>query len=155
MQFGNNRMDWESMNTEGFASLANEVYTGGVASSTGIARESLLSAGLNEPICTDGSFTGENCNGTVDMTEGCVDLDDNGTEVLVRDQDFAVSSSARLVQHGDSGGPVFAHDDGFVSPGVGVISGGNVGTDTTPGPGDEVNFTDGDSICNVSGECVG
>lgn len=154
VQFGNSRPDWESINTVGVSTLAPEVYTGGPSSSTGIAQESLLSAGLNEPICTDGSFTGESCNGTIDMTEGCVDqLDDSGTTFLVCNQDFAVSSGARLVQHGDSGGPVFAADNGFISPSLGVISGGNVGTVKAPGPGDEMNFTDGGDICNFSGEC--
>lgn len=81
------------------------------------------------------------------------EADDTGKAFLVRNQDFAVSAGARLVQHGDSGGPVLAADGGFIVPGLGVISGGNVGTVTIPDPGDEMNFTDGGDICVLSHEC--
>jgi hypothetical protein len=88
------------------------------------------------------------------MTEGCVDETDGTTTFSVCNQDFAGNPNGiRLVQHGDSGGPVLAHDGGFVTAAIGVISGGNVGSDSNPGPGTDVNFTDGGDVCAISGWC--
>jgi hypothetical protein len=154
IQWGNGRMDWESINSSGSSTIQQGIYLNGQDSTSGIAEFDLVSAALNEPVCGDGSFTGESCGGTVTSTEGCVKIsDDSGTMVNVCDLDFA-SATTRLVQHGDSGGPVLAADDGFLTGvDVGVISAGNVGTVAAPGPGTEMFFTDGGSICNIGGEC--
>jgi hypothetical protein len=156
VQYGDGRMDWLSIDPAGSGSLQQMLYLGGVDSTSGVAEYDLVSSALNEPVCTDGSFTGESCNGTVDATEGCIELsDDSGNQINVCNQDFATSPGPRLVQHGDSGGPVLGDDGGSDATGiaVGVISGGNVGTDADPGPGTELNFTDGGDICNANGEC--
>lgn len=154
VQWGDGRLDWESINPAGISALGQAVYLGGVNSTTGVGEYDLVSTALNEPICTDGSYTGESCNGTIDSTEGCVtELDpETNTDINVCDQDSAGSPGPRLVQSGDSGGPVVTDDGGSDQTGIfgGVISGGNIGNG---GPGTEVWFTDGGSICNFSGEC--
>jgi hypothetical protein len=154
VQWGNGRMDWESVNTSGSSRLQQVLYLNGVDSTSGIGEYDLVSAALNEPVCGDGSFTGESCGGTVTSTEGCTQVsDDSGNIINVCNLDFA-SASTRLVQHGDSGGPVLAADNGVLTGvDVGVISAGNVGTTASPGPGTEMFFTDGGSICNAGGEC--
>lgn len=154
VQFGNGRPDWESVNPAGISSLGQTMYLGPVDPTGSVGEYDLVSSALNEPICANGSFTGESCNGTVNATEGCVELTDPtaGTTTNVCNQDFASSPGPRLVQEGDSGGPVIGYDGGTDQTGidVGVISGGNVGNN---GPGTELNFTDGGDICNISGEC--
>jgi hypothetical protein len=131
------------------------MYLGAPDSSSGIEEYDIVGAALYEPICTNGSFTGESCNGTVSATGGCVELHDplHGTTTDVCNQDFATSPGPRLVQSGDSGGPVLGYDGGSDQTGitVGIISGQ---ADTSSGPGTEVNFTDGDAICGSQvGEC--
>ncbi|MER7001633.1 hypothetical protein ABT297_01070 [Dactylosporangium sp. NPDC000555] len=58
-----------------------------------------------------------------------LNLNDNGTTVRVCNQPIAESiNGSRLVQHGDSGGPVWTSlglPDGNTASAVGIISGGN------------------------------
>jgi hypothetical protein len=76
-------------------------------------------------ICADGSFTGENCNGSTSAVnvEKTFELP-NGDMILVKHLDEVVSvNSTRLVQPGDSGGPVYIYSGGGISA-RGTIVGG-------------------------------
>lgn len=156
-KWGDNQPDWESINPANYSGIFQAYYIGALDAPSGLAEYDLRAAIYGEPVCADGSFTGESCNGTVFSTDGCESIayDDAGHSYNVCHLDYAASLGSRLVQHGDSGGPVMAFDGGNDQSGinVGVISAGNVGTDADPGPGTEMEFTDGGAICAFSGEC--
>jgi hypothetical protein len=63
---------------------------------------------LGMGICADGSYTGENCSGVVDATDGCYPNSDN--IVMCHLDRVHSSNGTMLAQLGDSGGPVEAHD---------------------------------------------
>lgn len=155
VEWGDNRMDWESISPLTPNTIEQNVYVGGPTSSTGIAEYNMNGVALHQRVCSEGAFTGQNCTGEITAINGCIRLsDDAGRITLVCQQDFASSTNGtRMVQHGDSGGPVLGFEassgdgNGF---GHGVISGGNVGTPTNPGPGTQFNFSDGAQICNLT-----
>lgn len=78
--------------------------------------------------CSDGSFTGYSCGAVVTSTgyNVCANISDNGTTVNVCHLDIA-NANHRIVQPGDSGGPVLYPEPR--SPGhvlvVGTVSAGN------------------------------
>jgi hypothetical protein len=75
-------------------------------------------------ICADGSFTQENCSGVTAAVNISVKFDENGHKIVVKHLDEVISkNSSRLVQAGDSGGPVYKYVTGGVSA-RGIIIGG-------------------------------
>jgi len=95
-------------------------------SSTGAAR---VPVGGN--VCTDGSFTGWNCEGVIQVNDLCANVVEGTETVHVCGLDKATSASSVIVQAGDSGGPVVtpvtvcgAPSDYYVAT-VGIISARN------------------------------
>lgn len=123
VQWGNNRMDAAIMARGSYWNGA--VYGGTVdGSAWGVGGQQAVAVGNS--ICADGSFTRENCSAKISAINACVNLNDNGTIVKVCNQALADSTSGRIVQHGDSGGPVLRHTSTLDQVvGVGLISGGN------------------------------
>ncbi|MDI6102454.1 hypothetical protein QLQ12_27925 [Actinoplanes sp. NEAU-A12] len=123
VQWGNNRMDAAIMNG---GSYWNGAVYGGRVDGTAWAVGGQLAVAVGNSVCSDGSFTKKNCSATISAINACLNLNDNGTIVRVCDQALADSTSGRIVQHGDSGGPVLRHTTTFEEAvGVELISGGN------------------------------
>ena len=102
------------------------------------------------PFCADGALTGENCKGVVDGSNVCANINDNGTIVTVCNLTSGHSSDgSRLVQHGDSGGPVYVKVTGGVGR-SGIISAGNVDSGQ---PGNHLLFTDLQVVCQTLTQC--
>ncbi len=120
-QFGNNRPDGELLKG---GSYAPRVYTSSSGNSPQSSTPRLPSVG--EGLCTDGSFTGQNCYAKVHATNACLNLADNGTVYYVCNQLLLQSTNGSvIVQPGDSGGPVYTHNG--TQPQLvaeGIISGG-------------------------------
>lgn len=123
VQWGNNRMDAAIMNGGSYWNGA--VYGGQVdGSAWGVGGQQAVAVG--NTICSDGSVTKENCSATISAINACLNLNDSGTVVRVCNQALADSTSGRIVQHGDSGGPVLRHTSTLDQVvGVGLISGGS------------------------------
>lgn len=123
VQFGNNRIDG--------LILANSSYFPAIYTSTSGARAvtGTTPVAPTSSICADGSFTGDSCGGIVQHVNECVHENDQGVTYNICGLDEATSSH-RLIQPGDSGGPVLSNiPDGSVHV-SGLISGGNTaGTD--------------------------
>ncbi len=105
------------MGVDGFDGLAQ-----GVRGQSGVSK--------GQDICSDGSFTGENCNGIVTETNACLELNDAEDGIVrVCDQALTRSEKGRIVQHGDSGGPVYNRNvlegDPHTVVALGIISGGS------------------------------
>jgi hypothetical protein len=151
-QWGNNRIDAETVNSQGQGTpLAAFMYTS-LQGSKPIGAQVISLNGAT--VCADGSFTGENCRGVVDATNLCANIVDGTTTLRVCGLDSAHSSDgSRLVQPGDSGGPVYSYDPTHsnVQP-TGVVSAGNVGAGQ---PGNQMLFTDILQLCNQNppGQC--
>lgn len=103
-----------------------------------------------QKFCADGSFTGENCNGVVDGVDVCAHVGLGSTTINVCDLISGHSSNgSRLVQHGDSGGPVYVTVPGGVAR-SGIISAGNI----DPGQaGNQILFSDLRYVCTTLGRC--
>ncbi|MGH3636189.1 MAG: hypothetical protein ACRDTS_19300 [Mycobacterium sp.] len=139
VQWGNQRIDGELMNN---GSWAPWVYTQ-LQAVDPVLGSQIPSVG--ETVCTDGSFTGENCTAKITATNQCVNVSDpTAGTVTVCGLDAATSTNnTMLCQPGDSGGPVYTHardssgaDLGLVADGlVSACSGGS-------NPGRDVWFTD-------------
>ncbi|MEV4601807.1 hypothetical protein AB0K15_30935 [Amycolatopsis sp. NPDC049253] len=145
--WGNNQTDAESIdpnasNPPGY--VAPAVY---VTDNDALPEHAISSTISGSSFCTDGSFTGENCSGIIDIVQGCA-LIENFT-VCGIDTGYS-SNGSRLVQHGDSGGPVEVHDTTGGLIVLGVISAGNVGDETNPGPGNNVLFSDAQFVCQIN-----
>lgn len=78
-------------------------------------------------VCTDGSFTGYACGATVTSTNVCANISDNGTIVTVCGLDVA-SAPRKIVQSGDSGGPVVTPVSGGVQLAGTISAQANYGT---------------------------
>lgn len=93
---------------------------------------------VGQELCSDGSFTDEACSVRISAINACLDLSDedgNLTHVCNQALGDAIGSGI-IVQHGDSGGPVYdLSADPNVVLACGIISGG----DTTTGL--HMNFT--------------
>ncbi|WP_143167959.1 chymotrypsin family serine protease [Jatrophihabitans endophyticus] len=76
-------------------------------------------------ICSDGSYTNYTCGGTVTAVKACANIDEDGTLHNVCGLDTATATH-RLVQSGDSGGPVWdqASPAGYAIN-AGIISAGS------------------------------
>ena len=80
----------------------------------------------------------------------CANINDNGTIVTVCNLTSGHSSDgSRLVQHGDSGGPVYVKVTRDVGR-SGIISAGNVDAGQ---PGNHLLFTDLQVVCQVLTQC--
>lgn len=88
----------------------------------------------SEIYCSDGSFTGQNCTARVVAVNACMNVaDDSGGTTYICGLAIATSTnSSRLVQSGDSGGPVYNSAASGIAKGI--ISAGN-------SSGTEVAFT--------------
>lgn len=80
---------------------------------------------LGQTVCADGAVTLENCNGVIGQTDMCVQYEGGPYVCHLNEAD---STNGRLVNHGDSGGPVYNAlcCGGSYAGAVGIISGGNV-----------------------------
>jgi len=78
-------------------------------------------------VCTDGSFTGYACGATVTSTNVCANISDNGTIVTVCGLDVA-DAPTKVVQSGDSGGPVVIQATGGVQLAGTISAQANSGT---------------------------
>lgn len=87
-----------------------------------------------ETYCSDGSFTGQNCTARVAAVNACLNVaDETGHTTYICGLAIATSTnSSRLVQPGDSGGPVYDSPTSGIAKGI--ISAGN-------SSGTEVSFT--------------
>jgi hypothetical protein len=151
VQWGNNRMD--AATVSGGSYWVGAVYTGSNFSELSLGVAGSQAVVVGDSICTNGSTTGSNCNGSVSSINTCLNLNDHGTVVRVCNQAIARpfgGHNTTLVQPGDSGGPVHK-----LAPGnpnrvlaVGIISGGN---DT----GTQVNFTQWQNVQSTFGVTVG
>ncbi|HEX9089714.1 MAG TPA: hypothetical protein VF867_19640 [Arthrobacter sp.] len=84
-------------------------------------------------VCTDGSFTGYTCGATVTATDVCANVSENGSIVTVCGLDIA-DAPTKVVQSGDSGGPV------VIQSGTGVQIAGTISAQANNGT--RVLFTD-------------
>jgi hypothetical protein len=100
---------------------------------------------IGAPFCADGALTGENCKGVVDGSNVCANINDNGTIVTVCNLTSGHSSDgSRLVQHGDSGGPVYLK-----------VTGG-VGRSGSSAPATSIPASRGTTYCSpTSKSCAG
>jgi len=126
VEWGNNRMDAEVLG--GGSYWPGAVYTGPNNSSLAYGVSGTTSLAVGQSVCSDGSFTGENCGVRIGAINSCLNLNDNGTVVKVcnQAQGDASGPSYPIVQHGDSGGPVYklAANPNYTLA-AGIISGGN------------------------------
>jgi hypothetical protein len=126
-QWGNGRIDAELMNN---SSWAPDVYTSLQGASPVVGYET---GAVGETVCTDGSFTGENCTAVIQDIDVCENEGDplTGATVNVCHLDIATSSNgSMLCQPGDSGGPVYSYSGNSLLA-DGIISG--CSSDTPPG----------------------
>lgn len=150
VQWGTDRPDAEQINPalvgqQGVATPIYNTLTTSVQVNGNAYRYS-----IGAPFCTDGSFTGEKCKGVVDSANICANENDNGTTVRVCNLISGHSTDgSRLVQHGDSGGPVYAKVTGGVAR-SGIINAGNVASGQA---GNQVYFTDLGVICQTYTKC--
>ena len=120
-QWGNNRTDAELLNDAGNThGFWTQVY---IDNTTLNDVGSVVPVAVGDRSCSDGSFTGQNCSGVVSAAEVCENINDDGTIVKVCNLDIA-KSGTRLVQSGDSGGPVY-HENGTTLHPQGIISAGS------------------------------
>lgn len=121
-------------------SYAPSIWTSST-SSLPIAGQAAVGNGTS--ICTAGSFTGFSCGGKVDLVDICTNYTD-GNMVCGLDR---ATAPYRLVQSGDSGGPVVVNNGGSSASLAGIISGGT-STGTT------VYFTHINRVVNTMGVSV-
>ncbi|MHA6758064.1 trypsin-like serine protease [Streptacidiphilus sp. PAMC 29251] len=125
--------------------ILQEIYNGGSSSSTFWP---VGGTGFNwngGAFCSDGSVTGENCSGIIDSCD--VKADYGSAGVAYHMCSAHSSSNSRLMDHGDSGGPV-------VSGNMlqhGILSGGNIGNGPGQGPGNNIYFTPWIAVSNMIG----
>jgi hypothetical protein len=119
-QWGNNRPDGELLSGGDWTPIEYPAMSG-----AGVTVGNYYQVVQGQGICSDGSFTGQNCSGVVQSADGCTTTNDNGTNVYVCHEAYATSAS-RLTQPGDSGGPVYAYESNhsYVDA-LGLISLGN------------------------------
>lgn len=156
VQWGNNRTDAAELNPAPALAQppAGNIYWNLQTSYVGKGNSYMTKTGLH--FCADGSFTGENCNGVVDAVDICVNLA-NADKTTTHTCDLISghsSNGSRLVQHGDSGGPVYVTVPGGVARSgiisAGIISAGNIGTGQ---PGNQIYFTDLKYVCTAFARC--
>ncbi|HEV7647648.1 MAG TPA: hypothetical protein VGP26_05760 [Actinophytocola sp.] len=95
-------------------------------------------------------MTGENCKRVVDGSNVCANINDNGTIVTVCNLTSGHSGDgSRLVQHDDSGGPVYVKVTGGVGR-SGIISAGTVDSGQ---PGNHLLFPDLQVVCRTLTQC--
>ncbi|MBT8163482.1 S1 family peptidase [Arthrobacter sp. GN70] len=134
VQWGNNRIDGALLTG---ASYAPYIWTDGAnyvsAHVTGAA--TVVPKGVNPGtgVCTDGSFTGYACGGTVSFTNACANISEGSVVYYVCGLDIA-DSATPIVQSGDSGGPVVVPTSG------GVLMAGTISAQSNGGK--EVLFSD-------------
>ncbi len=122
--WGNDRPDGEILSG---ASLDPAIY---LTNTTAVGDYGSAAVTKGEAICSDGSFSNEQCGGTVTAVNICAEINDNGTNVDVCGLDQATANHS-LVQPGDSGGPVIntSAPPGYAQ-GVGIISAGSSNGET-------------------------
>lgn len=130
-QWGNNRIDGQLMNNPGVNRPYDHfVYTSLTGSTPVVGSDAPT---IGEVVCSDGSFTGENCTAEIQQINICVNVSDPnaGTVTYVCGEDRAVSTNGtRLTQPGDSGGPVYVYTnlgplaDGIISAGTNELNPG-------------------------------
>jgi hypothetical protein len=150
VQWGNNRPDAEELNPSlaGSQSVASRIYNTLTTSVAAVG--TVFPHAIGAPFCADGALTGEKCKGVVDASNVCANINDNGTIVTVCNLTSGHSSDgSRLVQHGDSGGPVYVKVTGGVGR-SGIISAGNVDSGQ---PGNHLLFTDLQVVCQTLTQC--
>jgi hypothetical protein len=119
--FGNNKLDAELLNDSGNpAGFFTQVY---IDNTTLNNVGSVAPVSVGAQACSDGSFTGQNCSGKVTAVDVCESINDDGTLVNICNLDIATAST-RLVQSGDSGGPVYEENGSTLHP-EGIISAGS------------------------------
>lgn len=144
VQWGNGRIDAETIGTAGNAALSGDEYE--QLSNLTVVDELFPGDGFfvtGASFCTNGSITQTRCNATVLGTNSCYQI--GAVNVCGLDVGQSNDKTSRIVDHGDSGGPV----DG-VSPGQGIgglISAGDVGAAPGDGPGDTVFWTEIPAAC--------
>ncbi len=98
--FSNNTVDAEFLDATTLGTTVQDwVYT---TSTNGLQVRTTGTSYSGLRVCTDGSFTGQNCNGVVQSTEQCVYIYPYTTCHLT-----LATASSQLCQGGDSGGPVY------------------------------------------------
>lgn len=124
--------------------IGNRMYTGSVTTPGDIPIGGAASSTVGSTVCTNGSVTGEVCRGIVTIVDGCASVDD----IIMCGMDTAQApSGVRIVEHGDSGGPVIRHDSLGQALFHGIIAAGNVGAGEGQGPGDRVVYSNAMQVC--------
>ncbi|HEY5224888.1 MAG TPA: hypothetical protein VIJ18_17800 [Microbacteriaceae bacterium] len=135
--WGNNRIDGELLSGNSYGTY---VWTG---SNSALAVAGIGRVTPGSSICTDGSFTGHTCGATVASVNTCANINDNGTNFVVCGLDIA-NANVRVVQAGDSGGPVLTGETSTSTQIAGSISAGS-------SDGLQVLFTDSGRQSDVFG----
>jgi hypothetical protein len=144
VEWGNNRIDAESVAAAAAGQLsAARIWSRAATSTQSTATNSWAMSTVGSTVCADGSFTGEVCRGIVQIVNGCTNVD-NFTVCGV--STAQAPAGVRLVQHGDSGGPVFRRDVNGRAITLRVISAGNVGQGQ---PGDRMVYTEAFRMCQI------
>lgn len=147
VQWGQSRPDIELMNNAADPSASlwyPFVYTN-LQTSALVGGYATLIPMLGQPVCVDGSFTGENCAGVVTAPNQSVIINTDQGPVTVTFADEAnttvTGNGSRLCQAGDSGGSVYSTKGAPVTA-FGTIFACNEGTPANPGPGNDVWYAD-------------
>jgi hypothetical protein len=109
VSFGHSRVDGETIATTKRATLQPFVWI--TESLAPVFWATITASGppmQGESICADGSFTLQSCGGIVKSTDVCGVFGDEGSKVRICDLAYATAKK-RLVQSGDSGGPVYEY----------------------------------------------
>lgn len=120
-------VSWENNKVDG-ALIGGGSYSPSITTPTGtLPVLGAATVAVGSKVCTDGSFTGYACGATVQATNVCANISDNGAIVTVCGLDVA-SAPRRIVQSGDSGGPVVVPASGGVQLAGTISAQANYGT---------------------------
>jgi len=120
-------VSWENNKVDG-ALIGGGSYSPAITTPAGtVPVLGAASVAVGSKVCTDGSFTGYACGATVQATNVCANVSDNGAIVTVCGLDVA-SAPRKVVQSGDSGGPVVVQASGGVQLAGTISAQANYGT---------------------------
>ena len=118
---GAGSIDFAFVNSSGDGSNSGPTVFTSLSALTSVS-SSLTSGGiLGYAVCTSGSVTLENCSATVRLEDVCITYVDTGQQVCHMDMAESTNGSS-VVNHGDSGGPVYHKNPGGDVQAVGVIN---------------------------------
>lgn len=105
--------------------VAGDVYVRANETAPVVSYTANSQQAVGSSICVDGAYTGEVCGVRIISTNSCYYLLDDG---IVMCGLTTAQSPSRAIQHGDSGGPVYAHVNGGLSAYGMLVGGDSTGT---------------------------